>query len=161
MRLNFASQDYATENYGKLPLHQSQSTEGESLSPHRIVWFLADSIELPLPFLQQTKVKEFAALNQLSAADENRDIFFRARIHNSRAQGAKMAFLELRQGVDTIQALVTVEPEKVSKHMVKWAESLPRESLVLVQGTVQKPKDLVKSTTVQDAEIKINQVCSC
>lgn len=102
--------------------------------------------------------REFINIGDLSSASEGKNIYFRARIHNSRAQGAKMVFFELRQGVDTIQALIAVEAEKISKQMVKWSESLSRESLVLIDGTVQKPKDLVKSTSVQDAEIKINKV---
>lgn len=101
----------------------------------------------------------FAKFSELSASSAGQDVVFRARIHNSRAQGAKMVFLELRQATESIQALVIVEAQKVSKQMIKWAEALPRESLVLIQGTVQQPMSPVKSTTVQDAEIKINKVC--
>jgi len=69
-----------------------------------------------------------------------------------------MAFFTFRQRTATIQALLSVEPEKVSKQMVKWASTLSKESLVLVEGTVQKAPELIKSTTVQDAEIKITKV---
>lgn len=69
-----------------------------------------------------------------------------------------MVFLVFRQQNQTIQALVQVEPELVSKKMVRFAESINPESIVLVEGTVQKPLELVKSCTVQDAEIKIKTV---
>jgi aspartyl/asparaginyl-tRNA synthetase len=69
-----------------------------------------------------------------------------------------MVFFEFRQQTATIQALIAVEADKVSKQMVKWAERLPKESIVLIEGLVQQPKDLVKSTTVQDAEVKIEKV---
>ena len=38
-----------------------------------------------------------------------------------RCEGAKMCFLELRQRDDTIQALLSVDADSVSKQMVKWA----------------------------------------
>ncbi len=66
-----------------------------------------------------------------------------------------MAFFEFRHQVNTIQALMAVDTEDVSKQMVKWAIGLARETIVLVEGVVQQPKELVKSTTVQDAEVKI------
>ena len=69
-----------------------------------------------------------------------------------------MVFFLLRQQASTIQALIQVEPELVSKKMVRWTESVNSESIVLVTGTVQKPLEPVKSCTVQDAEIKIKTV---
>lgn len=69
-----------------------------------------------------------------------------------------MVFLVLRQKIDTVQAILTVEEEKVSKRMVKWASGLPDESIVLVEGIVDEPKEEVKSVTVGDVEIKITQV---
>jgi aspartyl/asparaginyl-tRNA synthetase len=69
-----------------------------------------------------------------------------------------MVFLVFRQQSTTVQALIQVEPELVSKKMVRFAESINPESIVLVEGTVQKPLELVKSCTVQDAEIKIRKV---
>jgi aspartyl-tRNA synthetase len=43
--------------------------------------------------------------------------------------------------------------------MIKWAQGLPRETIVLVQGVVQKPVEPIKSTSIRDAEIKIYKVC--
>ena len=69
-----------------------------------------------------------------------------------------MVFLVFRQQNNTVQALVQVAPETVSKKMVAFAEKINPESIVLVEGTIQKPIDLVKSCTVQDVEIKIAKV---
>lgn len=69
-----------------------------------------------------------------------------------------MVFLMLRQKIDTVQALLTVEEGKVSKRMVKWTSGLPDESIVLVEGLVEEPKEEVKSATVGGVEIKITQV---
>lgn len=70
-----------------------------------------------------------------------------------------MVFFNLRQRIDSIQALLTVSPGKVSKQMAKWAAGLAMESIVLVEGTVKRTPEPIKSATVQDVEIHITQVC--
>ena len=82
----------------------------------------------------------------------------RARIQTSRPTGNKMVFLMLRQRIDTVQGLVLAEEGKVSRPMIKWVASLPDESIVVIEGVVDKPKEEVKSATVKDVEIKISQV---
>ena len=69
-----------------------------------------------------------------------------------------MVFVVLRQQAHTIQGLVQVEPELVSKKMVRWVEGVHAESIVLVEGTVQKAAEKIKSCTVQDVELKIQKV---
>lgn len=71
-----------------------------------------------------------------------------------------MVFLNLRQRMDSVQALLTVTPEKVSKQMVKWAASLADESIVLVQGVVRKTPEPIKSASVGDVEVHVTQVIS-
>lgn len=69
-----------------------------------------------------------------------------------------MVFLNLRQRSDSVQALVTVAPEKISKQMVKWTSGLADESIVLVQGIVKKSPEPIKSASVQDVEVHVTQV---
>lgn len=69
-----------------------------------------------------------------------------------------MLFIVFRQQSATVQALVQVEPELVSKRMVRFAEGITSESIVLVEGTIQKPLELVTGCTVQEAEVKIIKV---
>lgn len=129
-----AASDTAKENYGKFPLIQSATRTGEP------------------------RVK-FHDLEE--AKDDNREILFRARVHNKRQQGATLAFLTLRQQSDLIQALVKVNKEgTVSKQMVKWAASLNLESIVLVRGIVKKVEEPIKSATIQNLEIHITQIHS-
>ena len=71
-----------------------------------------------------------------------------------------MVFLVLRQRTDSVQALLAVSEGKVSKQMVKWVAGLPEESIVLVQGVIEKTNEEIKSATVGDVEIHINQVSS-
>jgi len=122
-------QDFATKFYGPLPLNQSQSR------PRR----------------------PRALISSLSSRD-GETILLRARLQTSRAQGNKMVFLNLRQRTDSVQALLTVTPEKVSKQMVKWAASLADESIVLVEGVVRKSPEIIKSASVGDVEVHVTQV---
>ncbi|KAF3901718.1 hypothetical protein AA313_de0200166 [Arthrobotrys entomopaga] len=126
-----ANVDTATENYGKLPLNQSTERTGA------------------------TRI----AINSLAGKDVGNQVLLRARVHNARAQGNKMTFLELRQQQHTVQALMMVQNDgSISKQMVKWASSIPLESIVLVHGVVSKPEEPVKSTTIQDVEIHITKL---
>jgi len=69
-----------------------------------------------------------------------------------------MVFLSFRQRIDTVQALIAADKDKVSKQMVKWVAGLDAESIVLVEGTVQKTSEPVKSTTITDCEIIISKI---
>ncbi|KAF9270270.1 aspartate-tRNA ligase [Marasmius fiardii PR-910] len=124
-----AEVDFATEFYGLLPLHQSQSRPR----------------------------KPRADVASLSSRD-GETVLLRARVNTSRAQGNKMVFLNLRQRTDSVQALVTVTPEKVSKQMVKWTASLADESIVLVEGVVKRTQEPIKSASVGDVEIHVSQI---
>ncbi|KAF7791906.1 hypothetical protein EIP86_002931 [Pleurotus ostreatoroseus] len=125
-----AEVDYATEFYGKEPLNQSQSR----------------------PRRTRTKI---AALNPNM---DGQTVLIRARVQTSRAQGNKMVFLNLRQRIDSVQALLIVTPEKVSKQMVKWAAGLQDESIVLVEGTVKKSPEIIKSASVGDVELHLEKI---
>ncbi|KAF3918756.1 hypothetical protein ABW21_db0201976 [Orbilia brochopaga] len=126
-----ANVDTATENYGTLPLNQSTERTG-------------------VPRI---------AIGKLNPEDDGKEVLFRARVHNARAQGNKMTFLELRQQDQTVQALLMVQNDgSISKQMVKWASSINLESIVLVHGVVAKPAELIKSTTVQDVEIHVTKL---
>lgn len=120
--------------------------------------------------------RERISIGSLNVSRDGETVFFRARVHTTRAQGlyddefcvfntynflyetAKMVFLSFRQRLDTIQALISADPNKISKQMLKWVSSLEAESIVLVEGTVQKTEAEVKSTSVKDCEIIISKV---
>lgn len=72
-------------------------------------------------------------------------------------------FLVLRQGISTVQAVLSEEEGKVSRNMVRWAGNLNRETIVYVQGKIQKPGDghaEVKQTSIHEVEISIEKVRS-
>lgn len=125
-----AANDPAKENYGKLPLINSSSKSG------------------------QARVQ----FNTLSAANDGQEVVFRARLHNSRQQGATMAFVTLRQRLSLIQGLIKANGESISKQMVKWAGSINLESIVVVHGVIRSVEEPIKSATVQDVEVHISKI---
>jgi len=129
-----AANDPAKENYGKLPLINS------SIKTNQV----------------RINIKD------LNAANDGQEVIFRARVHNTRQQGATLLFLTLRQQSDLIQTLVRTNKETdsnaISKQMVKWAGSINLESIVVVHGTVKKVEELIKSSTVQDVEIHVSKI---
>lgn len=85
----------------------------------------------------------------------------RAYIQNSRSQGAKMVFVELRTaGNWAIQGIVAASQEgkPVSKQMVKWVGGIKLESLIEVEAILQKPLEPVKSTRVSGYELHLQKV---
>ncbi|KAI4595451.1 hypothetical protein LQW54_007851 [Pestalotiopsis sp. IQ-011] len=106
-----------------------------------------------------TKVDaEKVKLKDLGEQHLDKTIKLRGWIQNSRMQGAKMAFVELREERNwTIQGVMAVSPEgtPVSKQMVKWTGGIRLESFVLVEAVVKKPLDPVKSCKVSDYELHI------
>lgn len=88
-------------------------------------------------------------------------VIVRAWVQNARIQGAKMAFVELREeGAWTIQGVFVANNEgtPVSKPMVKFAAGINPESFVVVEGTVQKPLEPVKSCKVSNYELHIRKI---
>lgn len=84
-----AGQDFASQNYGELPLNQSQERHGRT----------------------------YASLEDVKAENDGKDIFFSARIQTSRTPSAKFVFLTLRHAFFCVQAVLAQAPEKVSKQM--------------------------------------------
>lgn len=99
-------------------------------------------------------------LKKLGDEHLGKTIKLRAWIQNARMQGAKMAFLELREERNwSVQGVMAASPEgkPVSKQMVKWVGALRLESFVLVEATVQKPLEPVKSCRVSDYELHLTK----
>lgn len=69
-----------------------------------------------------------------------------------------MVFFGLRQRADTVQGLLLAKAGNVSKQMVKWAAGLAVESIVLVEGVVNKAPEPIKSATIDNVEVHITQV---
>ena len=97
-----ASPDYSKDFYGSLPMNQSLARSGIYAHAH-----LEDS--------QKTRIRAIDPGHVGSVK------IFVGRVHTSRPVGAKMVFLNLRQRLDTIQAILTGDEHTVSKQMLKFA----------------------------------------
>ncbi|KAF9355879.1 aspartate--tRNA ligase dps1 [Mortierella sp. NVP85] len=122
--------DYSKDFYGKKPFNRSEDRPG-------------------------LKRERLADINASRAGEK---VWIRARVQTSRPTGNKMCFFQLRQNSSTIQGLVVYNETTISKQMVKFAQGITSESIVLVEGTIAQPVEPVKSCTVQDAEITITQI---
>jgi aspartyl-tRNA synthetase len=108
-----------------------------------------------------TKVDaERVQLKKLGEEHLGKTIKLRAWIQNARMQGAKMAFVELREERSwSIQGVIAASPDGklVSKQMVKWLGASRLESFVLVEAKVEKPLEPVKSCRVSEYELHITK----
>lgn len=102
-----------------------------------------------------TKYEDITHINGARAGES---VVIRARVHTSRATGNKMCFFVFRQGVSTIQGIITADEKTISKPMVKFCVGIPSESIVVVHATISKPVDEVKSCTISDAELAIDKI---
>ena len=113
---------------------------------------------LALPSEPSTS-QEFAELADLYDAKEDQEVTVDARVHNARVQSAKLAFLVLREGPHTIQAVIAEGgANKVSRQMVKWSGGLNTESIVRVTGLVKQPLEPVTSTSISNYELHVASI---
>ncbi|KAI8623459.1 aspartyl-tRNA synthetase [Xylariaceae sp. FL1651] len=97
-------------------------------------------------------------ISELSVSQVGTKIRFTARVHHIRNVSAKLAFVLLRHQTTTIQAVLQVREGVVSEKFVRWAEHLYTESIVHVQGELRTPPEKVKTCTIHDLEILVDQM---
>ncbi|KAI4188877.1 MAG: hypothetical protein L6R41_001847 [Letrouitia leprolyta] len=103
--------------------------------------------------------QKFTELAELYDAKEDQEVTIDARIHNVRGQGAKLAFLVLREEAHTIQAVVAEGgTNNISRQMVKWCCGINSESIVRVTGLVKQPKEPVTSTSISNYELHVEKL---
>jgi aspartyl-tRNA synthetase len=108
--------------------------------------------------MSKSKETEITHLTKLSEDMADKEVTVIVRIHNSRSQSAKLAFLMLRQQGKTIQAVVAASGDAVSKQMVKWCIGINVNSFVKVSGMVKKPEPAVASATISNLELHVTKI---
>lgn len=108
----------------------------------------------PLPADSAVEITHLKDIGEESA---DKEINVIVRVHNSRGQSAKLAFLMLRQQGRTIQSVLAAS-EDVSKQMVKWAVSINVNSVVRVTALLKKTPAPVESATIKDYELHIKKI---
>jgi aspartyl-tRNA synthetase len=96
-------------------------------------------------------------MHQLADVPDGEEIAVRCRVTNARSQSAKLAFLNLRDRFDSIQAVVAAS-DTLSRQFVKFAAGVPGESIVDVVGIIKEPKEAIKSATIGNRELHITQL---
>ncbi|RVX73222.1 hypothetical protein B0A52_02350 [Exophiala mesophila] len=96
-------------------------------------------------------------LKKLGEEHIDKEVTIITRIHNSRSQSAKLAFLMLRQQGRTIQAVVAAG-DVVSRQMVKYATSINVNSFVRVSGIVKSPNPPVASASISNLELHVTKI---
>lgn len=96
-------------------------------------------------------------LEQLNDSSVGTTIQIRGILRNSRMQGAKMAFVELAKGFESIQGVIATSPEgtPVSKQFVKWVGTVTLESTVLLEAKVVASPEPIKSCSITNFELHI------
>lgn len=84
-------------------------------------------------------------------------VLVRARVHTVRGKG-KSAFLVLRQSTASVQVVMFVDEETVSKGMVKYASNITKESIIDVTGTLATPQNPVEGCSQSNVEIHATKI---
>eukprot|EP01084_Bolivina_argentea_P092311 166092_1 len=99
-------------------------------------------------------------------ADNNagKEVWIRGRVDTVRAQGKKMAFLNIRRSFCKIQC-AAISSKTISGDMIKYCSKIPPESIVDIFGVVQMVKDKIESAQpdhLKLLEISIKKIfCVC
>ncbi|KAF6233599.1 hypothetical protein HO173_008156 [Letharia columbiana] len=110
--------------------------------------------EAPPPFAEK-----FVDLEDLESIEEDSRVTFEARVGNARVQSAKLGFLVLKAGFDSIQVVIAEGGgQSISRQMIKWCGALHTESIVRVTGLIKAPKEEVKSTTISHHELHLESI---
>lgn len=159
-------QDHLRHNYGDLPINRSQSTLHHWLTPATTLTVLPFSSSRAQSFVLHRHHQSWHTRHSASTSPSLAPTRYSSSVSSlsvplMRFIGAKLVFLILRHQLTTVQAIVTEEDGIVSQNMVRWAEGIARESIVLIEGVLQEPggQPEVKSATVHKVEIKVEKVC--
>ncbi|RHY45111.1 hypothetical protein DYB30_000916, partial [Aphanomyces astaci] len=112
--------------------------------------------DAPLIQSRELPTKTFVDVANIDKSLAGQSFWVRGYLQNCRAK-PKIAFLIVRQGAFTIQAVVT-ESADVSKALIKYASDIPRESVVDVFVTVIVPVNPITGTTQHDAELSVAKI---
>lgn len=115
--------------------------------------------DVPLLDLQSKEVTglKWTDIGALTEDLKDQKVLIRGRAQTIRAVGKNIAFLVVRQMGFTVQCVLTVAPDLVSRHMVKYATGLSRESHVDIEGIISVPGVPIKGAT-QQVEVQVRKL---
>ncbi|OUZ99461.1 Aspartyl/Asparaginyl-tRNA synthetase [Macleaya cordata] len=115
--------------------------------------------EVPLQELQSKAVsgRKWTEIGLVNEDLKDKEVLIRGRVQTTRPVGKNIGFLVLREKGFTIQCVLTVADNLVSRQMVKFATSLSRESHVDIEGIVSVPQDPIKGAS-QQVEVQVRKI---
>lgn len=115
--------------------------------------------DVPLVDLQSKEIsgRVWTEVELLTDDLKDKEVLIRGRVQTVRPVSKNMAFLVLRERGFTVQCVVTVTQELVSKQMVKFAAGLSRESIVDIYGIVTNPGVQIKGAS-QQVEVQVRKL---
>jgi aspartyl-tRNA synthetase len=90
--------------------------------------------------------RKWVAVRLLDIGMKGQTVLVRGRVHTVRGTG-KMAFLVVREAGCTVQCVLSVAENIVSKGMVKYVNKISKESIVDVEGIVSVPEKPIEGTS--------------
>jgi nondiscriminating aspartyl-tRNA synthetase len=106
--------------------------------------------------VNESERRQYVRVEEVNESCVDKKVWLRVRVQTSRSTG-KLCFLLLRQRVASIQGIVEAN-NQIPKEMVKFAASIPRESVVDVEGIVKKAMTIVESATQQTVELSVTRL---
>ncbi|KAI3833270.1 hypothetical protein MKW98_006369 [Papaver atlanticum] len=115
--------------------------------------------EVALQDMQSKAVtgRKWIRIGLVNESLKDKTVLVRGRIQTTRPVGKNIGFLVLREQGFTIQCVLTVAENLISRQMVKFATSLSKESHVDVEGIVSVPDAPIKGAT-QQVELQIRKI---
>jgi len=137
---------------------QKEQAEASDTAKHLYGKLPNGLIEARITDEKEPKVSQDTEPANLLNLKESTVATIRAVVHNARGQSAKLAFLDLRQQTENIQAVIAEGGQHaISRQMVKWCAGLNRETIVLVTGEVKAPLEPVNSATISHLELHVEK----
>ncbi|ETW06015.1 aspartate-tRNA(Asn) ligase, variant 2 [Aphanomyces invadans] len=112
--------------------------------------------DAPLVQSRDLPTKKFVDVATIDETLDGQSFWVRGYLQNCRAK-PKIAFLIVRQGAFTIQAVVS-ESADVPKALIKYADDIPRESVIDLYVTVKLPANPITGTTQHNAELSVAKI---
>ncbi|KAK6542165.1 hypothetical protein TWF694_007930 [Orbilia ellipsospora] len=112
---------------------------------------------LPINQSQERKHEQRFRIADIDATHEGEEVILRARVHTIRKLSSGLAFFIFRQREYTVQGVLEEKESQASEYMIKWADHIGVESVVLVKGIIRKAAQTVKTATIHEQEILIRE----
>ncbi|KAJ0408726.1 hypothetical protein P43SY_001950 [Pythium insidiosum] len=112
--------------------------------------------ELPLIQSQEKTDKSFKTIGDINPEVQGESFWVRGHLQSVRAK-SKIAFLVFRQATFSIQGVLN-ESDAVPREMIKFAGSIPKESVVDAFVTATLAHQPVLSTTQKDVELTVQKL---